>query len=239
MKKLTLFISCCFIFTLSYSQQLVANPFPKTITVNGSASMEVIPDEIYVNTELREYQKKGEDKKSLETIKINFLASCKAVGITDSAISIFSYTGYNNYYLLKKNRKKSPDLYASITYQVKFSSSKQMDELVDKLDDEATQSFDIAYTSHSKMTEYRKQLKIQAVKAAKEKGIYLTEAIGEKLGAAITVTEPGEPETMGLRDNLVLSNSFFNKTVDAEKTIEVDFKKLKLRFEVTVIFALQ
>ena len=76
------------------------NPFPKTITVSGSAEMEIIPDEIYVNITLREYQKRGEDKKEIETIKTNFLESCRLAGIPDSLISIYSYTGYNNYYFL-------------------------------------------------------------------------------------------------------------------------------------------
>jgi uncharacterized protein len=240
MKKFILFLFCCVVFTTSNSQQSTINPFPKTISVNGSASLEVIPDEIYVNTMLREYQKKGEDKKNLEIIKANFLASCKAVGISDSSISIASYNGYNNYYLMKKSKRKNPDLYSSITYQIKFSSSKQMDELIDKLDDEATQSFDISYTSHSKMTEYRKQLKIQAIKAAKEKATYLSESIGEKLGSAVTITEPQEPEAIFTTENVGLFSQYFsNKSADADKVIEVDFKKLKLRFEVNVIFALQ
>ena len=67
-----------------------------------------------------------------------------------------------------------------------------MDKLVEKLDDEATQSFFIVSANHSKMTEYRRQLKISAVKAAKDKGLYLTDAIGEKFGEAITINEPDE-----------------------------------------------
>ena len=57
-----------------------------------------------------------------------------------------------------------------------------MDDLVDKLDENATQSFRIVSTSHSRITEYRRQLKIKAVQAAKEKGVYLSEALGEKIG---------------------------------------------------------
>src|SRR5258706_610912 len=82
-------------------------------------------------------------------------------------------------------KKKNNDLLANITYQVKFKSSKLMDDLVERLDDNATQSFQIISVTHSNITEYRRQLKIKAVQAAKEKGIYLTEAIGEKLGDAI------------------------------------------------------
>ncbi len=166
------------------------NPFPKKITVSGSAEMEIVPDEIYVNVQLKEYQKRGEEKKDIETIKKQFLESCKAAGIPDSVISIVSFTGSNPFFW--KKRKKDPDLFTSITYQVKFKTSELMDKLVEKLDDDATQSFLIVSVNHSKMTEYRRQLKIAAVKAAKDKGIYLTDAIGEKLGEAITINEPDE-----------------------------------------------
>src|SRR5690349_12200321 len=61
--------------------------FPKTITVRGSAEMEIIPDEIYVNIDLQEYQRRGEPKKDLEQVKTQFLQSCVAAGIPDSCIS--------------------------------------------------------------------------------------------------------------------------------------------------------
>src|SRR6188768_246738 len=205
MKKLIIIVNI-FLFASAVNAQQVQpiftnNPFPKTITVSGSAVMEIIPDEIYVNITLREYQKRGENKKDIETIKTTFLENCKAIGLPDSVISIISFTGYNNYYF--KKRKKDPDMQSSITYQVKFKSSELMDKLVEKLDDEATQNFVIASTSHSKMTEFRRQLKIKAIQAAKDKGIYLTEAVSERLGEAITIIEPDESNS-----NLNFANGF-------------------------------
>jgi len=208
--------------------------------------MEIIPDEIYVNVELKEYQKKGEDKKDIETIKKQFLESAKSVGIPDSAISIVSFTGDNPYFW--KKRKKDPNLFTSITYQIKFKSSELMDKIVEKLDDDATQSFLIVSTDHSKMTELRRQLKIAAVKAAKEKGIYLTEAVGEKLGEAITIKEPSEfTPPRPWQENAYLSNTLANGLVargrvnfeKSEDSQTIDFKKMKLRYEVEVIFALK
>jgi uncharacterized protein len=241
MRKFIVLVITC-IATVQVFGQTAPNPFPKTITVSGSAEMEVIPDQIFVNILLREYQKKGESKKDLETIKTEFLTACTNAGIADSLISIVSYTGYNNYYWLHR-KKKTPDMNASITYQIRFSQSKQMDELVDKLDDEATQSFDIVGTNHSKMTEFRKQLKIGAVKAAKDKAIYLTEAIGEKLGPAITVNEPNDQIRQNNMANATLTNvqmryEYKDVSGGSGKTFEIDFKKIKLRFEVEVIFAL-
>jgi len=250
--KNIIIIANIFLFAVTVNAQqvqpvLTSNPFPKTIKVNGSAEMEIVPDEIYVNITLREYQKRGETKKDIETIKTTFLENCKAIGMPDSVISIFSFTGYNNYYSFKK-RKKDPDMQSSITYQLKFKSSELMDKLVEKLDDEATQNFIIANTSHSKMTEFRRQLKIKAMQAAKDKGIYLTEAVGEKLGEAITVIEPDEStNNLTFANGLVYYNSFSqanqsfrdknNKEGETEQ--EIDFKKIKLRYEVSVVFALK
>lgn len=242
MKKLLLFSYMLGLCARLSAQQPVstANPFPKTITVSGSAEMDIVPDEIYVHITLREYQKRGEDKKDLETIKSQFLEHCRSSGIPDSAISIASFTGFNNYYQFRK-KKKNPELMASITYQVKFKDSKTMDGLVEKLDDEATQNFTITSTNHSKMTEFRRQLKIKAIQAAKDKGIYLTEAIHEKLGAAITIHEPDEPTNRPIPYANTISQSIttYYRDKSAPDDKEIEFRKLKLRFEVTVIFALQ
>lgn len=235
MKKLTITLGLLLALAHLFAQN--NNPFPKTINVTGSAEIELVPDEIYVNIDLREYQKKGEDKKDLETIKTQFLQACKTIGLTDSAISIVSYTGYNNYYYWRK-KKKAPDMMASITYQVKFTNSKQMDALVEKLDDEATQNFVIARTSHSKINEYRKQLKIKAVQAAKEKAQYLAEAINEKAAEAITITEPQEFIQSDIRSNIAYSNAFAKDSA-GDKAMEIDFKKIKIRYEVNAIFALK
>ncbi|MFT3844698.1 MAG: SIMPL domain-containing protein [Lacibacter sp.] len=229
---------------ISFAQQVQNNPFPKTITVTGSSEMEIIPDEIFVQVDLREYKKRGGDKVDLETIKTDFLNNCKATGLPDSAISIASYEGINSINWWRKKRNEA-DLFATISYQVKFSSSAKMDDLIVRLDDEATSNFRIVRTWHSKMTEYRKQLKISAVKAAKEKGIYLTEAVGEKLGPAIKIDEPAEDYQYQTSSQYKTSNVVARKDaigygdVDGNGSEGLNFKKLRLRFQVTIIYALQ
>lgn len=222
------------------------DPFPKTINVTGSAEMEIVPDEIYVNIHLREYEKRGEPKMTLDKIKENFFNICRAAGIADSSISIYSYGGYDKLYWKRVRRGKTPELNASIVYQVKFSNSKMMDELVDKLDDEATQSFNISHVNHSKIREYRANLKLMAIKAAKEKANNFTAAIGETLGNAVTITEPTETEEVGgiykrLQSNLIYQEDGANWKAGAGDTVnpELMFKKMKLRYEVNVLFALK
>jgi uncharacterized protein len=241
MKKIaTLFLlSTMLVSTSAFSQENIKQQ--KTIHVNGSAEMEVVPDEIYVQVELREYDRKGGNKVEIEKIKNEFLKDAISIGIPEKDISVQSYQGWDgNYWWYKKNKKKNPDMKASITYQVKISSTKKMDELVEKMNDEATQNFSIARVSHSKIEDYKKQLKIQAIKNAKEKAIYLSEAIGEKIGDAITLHEPNEvrhyPQPMYANRMMAMDKMAGEEAAPAP---QVDFKKIKLEFNVNATFALQ
>jgi uncharacterized protein YggE len=246
MKRLLSLIVAFNLLIQAHSQQISSgNPFPKTITVSGTSEMEIIPDEIYVQVDLREYKKRGDEKADIESIKTEFLDACKSIGLPDSVITIASYEGMNSADWWRR-KKRDPNLFATISYQIKFSSSKKMDDLVSKLNNEATSNFRIVRTWHSKMTEYRKQLKIAAVKAAKEKGIYLTEAVGEKLGQAITITEPEDAALYQTSSQNKMSNTamksqgFIGGRFNGDGSDGgIDFKKMRLQFQVSIIYALQ
>ena len=118
----------------------------------------------------------------------------------------------------------------------------QVDLLVDKLDDNATQNFFIQRTSYSKLDELKRNLKIQAVQAAKEKANYLASAINESVGVAVTINEPNEfyqpyYNTMANR-SMTMKNAVMDQE-SAPDLQQADFKKLKIRYDVTVVFALK
>ena len=83
--------------------------------------------------------------------------------------------------------------------------------------------------------------KIQAVRAAKEKAGYLAEAIGEQAGVAVTINEPVEYYTPFI--NMRMANQVMRQqeaSADmATDQAAVDFRKIKLRFDVTAVFALK
>lgn len=246
MKQVFLFTLALLVFITVNAQQ--NTPKQKSITVTGVAETEVTPDEIYVQVDLREYDKRGVGKINIDTIKSNFLAACKSIGIADSNISVQAYQSNNNYWELKRSRKKNPDMNATISYMIKLGDTRKMDELVDRLDDEATQNFFIAKLDYSKKVELKKQLKINAIKGAKDKATYLTSAIDEHIGGAISITDlEGSAEFVG---NLInQSNGYPNKYMSpryytnissrSDNDNNIGFSKLKFHFEVSVEFALQ
>lgn len=229
------------ILSAFYVNAQETNPARKTISVTGSAEMEFVPDQIFVFVELKEYFTKG-SKTDLDRIKTTFLNTCKNLSIPDSLISISDYGGDDNYYSWKK--RKNPDLQSSITYEVKFINYELLEKFANMLDDKSVERFGIAKTTHTKIVEFRKQLKIQAMQACKDKATYLTEAIGEQIGQAITINEPKEYESgynwYGRYSNY--GSNMISQTAASYGNTEngkSSFKKMKLRYEMEVIFALK
>ena len=84
-------------------------------------------------------------------------------------------------------------------------------------------------------------MKIQAVVNAKEKATYMTEALGDKLGKAITVSESGyinfpQPVMMA-RSEAAFSNMKMDEIV-MNRNIEIDMKKIKFSYDVNILFQL-
>ncbi|MBG9378462.1 SIMPL domain-containing protein [Panacibacter sp. DH6] len=237
MKKIITLVTAVVMVSHLFAQE--QKPLQKTISVSGSAEAEVTPDEIYVQVDLREYNKKNGDKIDINTIRNNFLAACRSIGLTEKEVMVQSYQGYDQqYWIQKKSKKQNPDMKAAISYVVKVSSVAKLDELVDKMDDEATQNFFISKTAYSKIEELKKEMKIAAVKAAKEKATYLAAAIGEHVGQAITINDPVEIDHT---PRPYYANVMMKASADGaeQAALDVDFKKMKIKFEVNVVFTLQ
>lgn len=239
MKKTILALSASLLMLFAQAQTTDNTIKQRTINVTGSAQLEITPDEIYVQVQLREYTKKNGDKVEIDAIRNNFLAAAKSMNIADSDVVVQGYSGWDgNYWWYQKNKKKNPDMKAGITYEVKVKKTDDMDKLVAKLDDEATQNFYISRTSHSRMDSIKKELKIQAVKAAKNKAIYLAGAINENVGQALTINEPDENNSYSrpMYANVMMKAQAADEAAPA---MNVDFKKIKLEYTVNVIFELK
>ena len=107
MKKILIIFTACMFAMHGIAQE--TKPAQRTISVNGSSEMEVVPDEIYVQVDLREYTKKNGDKVDINTIKNNFLEACKSIGLTEKEVTVQGYQGYDNNYWWWKKNKKNPD----------------------------------------------------------------------------------------------------------------------------------
>ncbi len=239
MKKIAILILPLLVLGTAKGQMLP--PVQKSISVTGTADTTVTPDEIYIQVELREYDKKNGGKIDIGSIKNDFLSACKDLGLADSDVVVQSYSGWDgNYWWYQKNKKKNPDMKAGITYWVKVNNLSLMDQLVSKLDDEATQNFFIAKTDYSRRGEMERTLRMSAIRNARDKASYLCAAINEQLGGALTITEPGEGNgySQPVYSAMMLKNVGYDQS-SGEPAMNISFKKISLSCSENVVFAIK
>jgi uncharacterized protein len=236
MKTFILALTTTMAVFLSNAQTAPVKVFPKTIQVSGVAELNIAPDKIHVLVTLKEYEKKGKGKIEIAAIRTAFLTNLRKAGVADSTIRIVSLDGSNGAAWWRKKQQKE-ELYATITYEIVFNNAAKIDDVISILDDDATQQFLVSEITHTRLQELQKQLRMDAMKAAKVKAGYLAEAISETVGSAITITETTFPQVF---DNMKrFANTVSVSENESADLAKPEFKKLTLRSEMNVVFELK
>ena len=81
---------------------------------------------------------------------------------------------------------------------------------------------------------YRKQGKIEALKAAREKASYLVEAMGQQLGEVIRIVEPAADNNISRYIPFQAQSNVSMGTAATEQ-----YRVIKLRYEMTARFAIK
>lgn len=254
MKKIYLLIVClpCFIFT---NAQMAADPrgqFTDTrrfIEVSGSAEMNLQPDEIELEVILQEYDRSGR-KIKLDNINDSFYAVLRKNKMKAEDLEFINNANYYYWWYWWSYRN---EYYQTKTITLKLSSQTNILKLVEDLNTKWVQSIRIAKSTHSKLQEYRKQVKAEAAKAAKEKATYLLESLGEELDNVLSVEEV--PETTNNNNpynyywwyNQGSSNLLSNSNVSVNQNQGSSSRSsgiehvasIKLRYEIKVKFAIR
>lgn len=112
-------------------------------------------------------------------------------------------------------------------------------KLVEDLNTKWTQKIKISNTSNKEIQRLRKEVKMEAMKAAKAKAAYLLESVNEEIGSLLEVEEMPEEgnHPWFSRENLV-SNSIINNSSNLTSGIE-NVSDIKLRYEVKAKFQIK
>lgn len=144
------------------------------IEVTGIAEMEVEPDEILFNIGI-----KGDNKNQLADNEKQLFEILKNNGVKNEDIKFKSM--YQNIYSKTKVFTKS--------LQFKVTKKTDMGNLFENLNQKWITSINIDQIRNTKIVDYRKTVKINALKAAKEKADYLLESMGKKTGNPLEIVE--------------------------------------------------
>ena len=221
--------------------------FVKTIDVTGSAELDVIPDDVEIKftyTEWLDKSGKKSDAAKIDKIEPIVIKSIVEAGIAKKDIKMANVYGNGNYYYYK--RYKRDDHVVSKTLSVCISKVETINKILDRfeknnLDERAMSSIYVGEKDHIKMTEFRKKVKTDAIKAAKAKAKYLLEAIGQTPGDALTVKEVNnDNQYRGWWGNQQsnYSNAIFENTSGSTGNSDdgLAFSPINLRYEIQVTF---
>lgn len=220
---------------VSFAGAQESAPTSRSIQVNGSAEMEITPDEIYFTIVLEEYMEDKEKKKPMEKLEEQLKAAIVIAGIPKENLTIENVYGQN-----WERKRRNKDFLEKRSYILKLNDASAMDGILDKIDQKAIESVYITRFSHSKIEEYRKQLKIQAIKNAKEKAKYLLEAIGEDLDRPLLIKETENSFPLPVVwDESQVSNSTYMSYQKSSGESDLGVKKIKLRMEIYAEFGIK
>ena len=206
----------------------------KKIEVTGMSEIEVTPDEIYVGISLKEYLKDNKKKVTIEELETQLQKAVLNAGIANEDFMINNISGYTNYW----EKKKDPQFMASKQYSIKVKDLTKLNQIFAAVDPKGVAYTNIERYAYSKQEELKKELKIKALRDAKNKATYLVEAINEKLGGAIEISESGNEN---YPQPYYRNNMMEMKVQDAAAAPmpDIDFKKIKLTSQVRAVFEIK
>jgi uncharacterized protein YggE len=204
------------------------------IEVTGSAETEVTPDIIYISISLKEYFKDNNNRKKvdIEELEKQLQSAVLRSGIPKENFTINNISSYTDYW----NKKKDPAFLASKQYRIKVSDLTKLNDIISAVDPKGIAYSNIDSYDYSKMESLKKDLKVKALLAAKEKATYLTAALGQKVGQAIEIQEINNeyyPQPM-YRSNTMMKSEAADVAMP-----EIDFKKIKLNYQMRTVFEIQ
>ncbi len=225
-------------FVSNAQQVIMEKPLVKKIEVTGSAEQEVLPDEIFVTVSLREYFKDKDNKNKIDIMVLEkqLQKAVEEAGIPKENFTIGTINGYREWW----GKKKPTTFLESKSYILKVPNLYKIDGIISKVDDKGIAYTNIDRYEFSKIEQLRKEIKIKALQAAKEKAKYLLEGIGEQIGEALDIIEIDQSYSpQPVYSNMMMRSARVEATADAMPESNVDVQKIKVRYEMKASFRIK
>ena len=212
------------------------------IEVTGKAELEIAPDMIYLKIVLGD--KNNKDKLTLSEIEKKMIDKLSEIGIdVNRDLSLLDFVSNLKAYFLKT------DVVLTKQYQLIVHNSKTLQTVFVEFQKLGISNVSIVKLEHSEIEQYRKDVKVLAINAAKDKAEMLAIALNQKIGKAIYVQEADNLNRIATSNlmqgrmagvtnsNVTIRGSSYENLNDMETDIE--FEKIKIESTFLVRFALE
>ena len=230
-----LFAAVLLMISVTVAAQQEREPV-RSIEVKGSAEMEIEPDEMILVIGIQEYwkeefekNKKPEDYKTkvpIAQIEDDLIKKLRQAGIDKEDVKV---RNIGNYW-----RQQGKEFLFSKQLEVELHDFSKVNQLMDLLNAKGINRMHIGELKHSKMEEFENQVKIQALKNARQKAAVLVESLGDDLGEVLTITE-----LSGGFVGPMMAGEMMARSADvAEERID-QIRNIKLEYQVQATFRIK
>ncbi len=204
------------------------------IEVRGNAEMEVQPDEMVLSITIQEYYEeefqKGKEPKSyknkvqLAKIEDSLIKNLRKAGIDKDDIRVRSM---GNYW-----RSEGKEFLFTKQLEVKISDFSKVNQLSSLVDGKGIRSVNIGQMTHTNIEKFRKEVKTNALKHAREKAAYLVESLGEELGEVLSIIELNDGYARPLMaKSMLMSADAAYESIDQVQNITISYQ-VTARFKI-------
>lgn len=210
------------------------------IEVTGRAEKEIVPDLIYLNIRINERDSKTKAP-SAQTEK-SMIAKLSEIGIDPSTdLVVRNLSSYQNALLFKTTIEIQKD------YLLTTHSAKQAGLVMVELEKLGISNIRVAKVDHTKMEEYRSQVRITATKVAREKAEGIAKALDQNIGRAIHINETNQYPVYNFPANtteyrymsLQQTGTIHRGVSQDDEPANVDFETIKMSSTIFVKFELK
>lgn len=233
--KNTLILLICAFFPFAVGAQMMQEAAKPYIEVVGNGEMEIVPNEIYIGFTLKE-RMDAKNKITIESQEAEVKKQLQKAGFNLDKLSLADASA--DYVAVKRKNK---EVLASKNYVMKVVTTSEIASVFEVLDNIQALNGDIIRVAHSEIEKYRREVKILAMKAAKEKAGYLLEAIGETLGKPLMIQERENYDDITPMPRMMAMANVKMIAEDNEMDVqpEISFQKIKLKYSVFARFEIQ
>jgi hypothetical protein len=216
---------CLFTSNIIFTQVSTTSSPQRFIEMTGRSEIEVVPDEIYVQISIHEKIKKS-DNSEIEGKELLMKQALVSKGIDLKYLSLKDeISGYLNSW------KKTGSILKKKDFILKLSDAKLIGIVFQEMDKQEIEDVSIYQIKYSKHDSLKKEMRMQAIKAAKDKIDYLLLAISESKDKLLEVKELTNEDESLLNINQERGLNRFNNTLDLAggfELTETQFKKIKI-----------
>ncbi len=218
-------------FVFSQTKNFIDQPYLET---SAEADTLVIPDRIYLKITISENDTKN--KKSVEELENSMVQKLKNLGI-DTNKQLLMNNLASNY---KKYVLKTSDVMKTKSYDLLVFDGLTAGKVIQELENEDISNIQLLKTQHSQEEKILADLKKRAIIKAKKNANNIANAIGQKVGNAIFISD--SKINLNLNSNAFLNTSFgYNAPKQKEEfePADLNFRKIGFSASLSVTFKLE